>query len=331
MNSGDGRCFFMEELMVLNFVFIAVGFLLLIKGADFMVDGSVALARRAGVSELFIGLTIVAFGTSAPELAVSVQAALGKSGIAIGNVLGSNIANVALVLGFTAIFTTIAISRTTIKYEIPFVIIITVASVALLIEGDENLTIFKSIVLLCFLVIYFMYLTQMVKGDKKNEAPVLEEHEKSVYDKNITLAVIATIGGIIAVVFGGKLVVDSGTSIAKSFGVSEMLIGVTIVAIGTSLPELVTSLVAARKGKADLAVGNIVGSNILNLLLILGVTGFISPVSADRPIYFDAFFALGVIVLFYILCTKKKKIGMISGIILFTTYILYLILNVLIG
>ena len=317
--------------MVLNFVFIAIGFLLLIKGADFMVDGSVALARRAGVSELFIGLTIVAFGTSAPELAVSVQAALGKSGIAIGNVLGSNTANVALVLGFTAIFTTIAISRTTIKYEIPFVIIITVASVALLIEGDENLTIFKSIVLLCFLVIYFMYLTQMAKGDKKVKTPIMEEHEKSVYDKNITLAVIATIGGIIAVVFGGRLVVDSGTSIAKSFGVSEMLIGVTIVAIGTSLPELVTSLVAARKGKADLAVGNIVGSNILNLLLILGVTGFISPVSTDRPIFFDAFFALGVIVLFYILCTKKKKIGTISGIILFTTYILYIILNVLIG
>lgn len=322
---------FLEELMVLNFVFILIGFFLLIKGADFMVDGSIALARKAGVSELFIGLTIVAFGTSAPELAVSVQAALGKSGIAIGNVLGSNIANVALVLGFAAIFTTISISKTTIKYEIPFVIIITVASVALLIEGDENLTFFKSVVLLCFLAIYFMYLIQMARGDKKNKSTEVEEHEKTIYDKKISLAIIATIGGIIAVVFGGKLVVESSTSIAKSFGVSEMLIGVTIVAIGTSLPELVTSVVAARKGKADLAVGNIIGSNILNLLLILGISGLVSSVSADRAIYFDSFFALGVIVLFYIISVKRKKIGTFSGIVLLSTYVLYLILNIILG
>jgi cation:H+ antiporter len=317
--------------MVLNFVLILIGFVLLIKGADFMVDGSIALARRAGVSELFIGLTIVAFGTSAPELAVSVQAALGNSGIAIGNVLGSNIANVALVLGFTAIFTTVSISKTTIKYEIPFVIIITIASVALLIEGDENLTFFKSVVLLCFLAIYFMYLLQMARGDKKNKSIEIEEHEKTIYDKKISMAIIATIGGIIAVVFGGKLVVESGTSIAKSFGVSEMLIGVTIVAIGTSLPELVTSVVAARKGKADLAVGNIIGSNILNLLLILGISGLVSSVSADRAIYFDSFFALGVIVLFYIISVKRKKIGTSSGIVLLSTYILYLILNIILG
>lgn len=317
--------------MLINLLLLLVGFVFLIKGADYLIDGAVAISRKFGVSELFIGLTVVAFGTSAPELAVSIQAALKGSGIAIGNVLGSNIANIALILGVTALLATINVGKSTIRIELPFVIIISVAAGMLLLRNNSGLTRYDGIVLLCFLVIYFAYLYVMARRDRAVQSDKYEAKALSLMERKQWLAWLAAVGGIVAVVFGGDLVVRAGVSIAKIFGVSDTLIGVTIVAIGTSLPELVTSAMAGLKKKTDLAVGNIVGSNIFNLLLILGVSSLISPISADRSINQDVYFVIGISVLLLLLVLKNRKLKKFSGITLLGSYAIYIVMSIMIG
>ncbi|MBO8166347.1 MAG: calcium/sodium antiporter [Kosmotoga sp.] len=316
--------------MIANVLLLIVGFALLVKGADYLIDGSVAIARRFGVSELFIGLTIVAFGTSAPELAVSVKAAIDGSGIAIGNVLGSNVANVALILGATAIIQPLRISTSTIAKEMPFVILSTIAAGMLLLNGTMGLNRYDGVVLLCFFAIFVDYLFSMAKNDR--EIGITEEKGISHLEHKMPLAIFATLGGLAGVVFGSDLVVNSGINLARSFGVSDTLIGVTLVAFGTSLPELVTSITAGIKKKADLAVGNIIGSNIFNLLLVLGISSSISPIQTDRDITQDIIFALISIVLLLLFSgLKRKKLGRTGGIILLAFYFIYIYLSLKAG
>ena len=319
--------------MLPNLLFLAVGFVLLIKGADYLIEGSVAIAKRFGLSELFIGLTIVAFGTSAPELAVSLQAALRGSGIAIGNVLGSNVANIALILGFTAIAGNFRIAKSTMNYEIPFVIIISIAAGAMLLGNNSSLDRSDGIVLLAFFTVFIMYIFTMAGRDRKLAEVVDIESKKQVerFERNQKLAWVATIGGTVAVVFGGDLVVNSGSAIARSFGVSDMLVGATIVAFGTSLPELVTSIMAGKKSRNDLAIGNIIGSNTINLLFILGIASTVTSIRADRSVSLDVVFAVGVAILLPLLALRKKSIGKASGLLLLGVYLLYVILNVVAG
>ncbi len=319
--------------MLPNLLFLAVGFVLLIKGADYLIEGSVAIAKRFGLSELFIGLTIVAFGTSAPELAVSLQAALRGSGIAIGNVLGSNVANIALILGFTAIAGNFRIAKSTMNYEIPFVIIISIAAGAMLLGNNSSLDRSDGIVLLAFFTVFMMYIFTMAGRDRKLAEVVDIESKKQVerFERNQKLAWVATIGGTVAVVFGGDLVVNSGSAIARSFGVSDMLVGATIVAFGTSLPELVTSIMAGKKSRNDLAIGNIIGANTINLLFILGIASTVTSIRADRSVSLDVVFAVGVAILLPLLALRKKSIGKSSGLLLLGVYLLYVILNVVAG
>jgi len=319
--------------MLPNLLFLAVGFVLLIKGADYLIEGSVAIAKRFGLSELFIGLTIVAFGTSAPELAVSLQAALRGSGIAIGNVLGSNIANVAFILGLTAIVGDLRIAKSTMNYEIPFVIIISIAAGAMLLGNNSSLDRSDGIVLLAFFTVFMMYIFTMAGRDRKLAEVVDLESKKQVerFERNQKLAWFATIGGTAAVVFGGDLVVNSGSAIAKSFGVSDMLVGSTIVAFGTSLPELVTSIMAGKKSRNDLAVGNIIGSNTINLLFILGIASTVTSIRADRSVSLDVVFAAGVAIILPLIALRKKRVGKASGLLLLGVYLLYIILNVVNG
>ncbi|AKI96705.1 conjugal transfer protein TraR [Kosmotoga pacifica] len=316
--------------MIINILLLIAGFALLVKGADYLIDGSVAIARRIGVSELFIGLTIVAFGTSAPELAVSIKAAISGSGIAIGNVLGSNVANVALILGAVAIFQPLKISRSTIRKEIPFVVVASIATGMLLLSGSMALNRYDGIVLLCFFVIFVDYLFAMARDDR-----ILElEEEKAIphLEHKIGLAILATVGGLVGVVFGSDLVVKSGIELARAFGVSDTLIGVTLVAFGTSLPELVTSITAGIKKKADLAIGNIVGSNIFNLLLVLGVSSVISPIRADRDITQDIVFTLASIVFLLLLSGfRRRKLGRTGGVLLLSLYVAYIYMSLRAG
>ena len=319
--------------MIWTLVLLGSGFLLLIKGADYLIEGAVAIAKRFGLSELLIGLTIVAFGTSAPELAVSFQAALKRSGIAIGNVLGSNIANIALILGAAALISPLKVSNSTMYYEIPFIIIISAASGAMFFGRNFTLGRSDGIVLLAFFVIFMMYIFSMARQDRAiSQAVQIQEKKDTIsFGRDIKWAWIATIGGLVAVIIGGDLVVDAGSHIARSFGVSDMLIGVTIVAIGTSLPELVTSITAGRKGRNDLAVGNVIGSNIFNTLFILGASALASPLKADRPFMMDIAFNVGLSIALPLLIMKRRVLSKFSGLLLVALYTVYLLLNTIAG
>ncbi len=319
--------------MIWTLVLLGIGFLLLIKGADYLIEGAVAIAKRFGLSELLIGLTIVAFGTSAPELAVSFQAALKGSGIALGNVLGSNIANIALILGAAALISPLKVSNSTMYYEIPFIIIISAASGAMFFGRNFTLGRSDGIVLLAFFVIFMMYIFSMARQDRAGSQAVQIQEKKDTisFGRDIKWAWIATIGGLVAVIIGGDLVVDAGSHIARSFGVSDMLIGVTIVAIGTSLPELVTSITAGRKGRNDLAVGNVIGSNIFNTLFILGASALASPLKADRPFMMDIAFNVGLSIALPLLIMKRRVLSKFSGLLLVALYTVYLLLNTIAG
>ena len=319
--------------MIWTLVLLGIGFLLLIKGADYLIEGAVAIAKRFGLSELLIGLTIVAFGTSAPELAVSFQAALKGSGIALGNVLGSNIANIALILGAAALISPLKVSNSTMYYEIPFIIIISAASGAMFFGRNFTLGRSDGIVLLAFFVIFMMYIFSMARQDRaiSQAVQIKEKKDTIIFGRDIKLAWIATIGGLVSVIIGGDLVVDAGSHIARSFGVSDMLIGVTIVAIGTSLPELVTSITAGRKGRNDLAVGNVIGSNIFNTLFILGASALASPLKADRPFMMDIAFNVGLSIALPLLIMKRRVLSKFSGLLLVALYTVYLLLNTIAG
>ena len=309
--------------IVINFGLLIIGFVLLMKGADIFVDGASKIAIKMHVPEIVVGLTIVAMGTSAPEAAISITAALNNgAAISIGNVIGSNIMNIALILGLTSIIATLPIKDNTLKIEIPFVVIITII-LCLMGYFFNEISRLSALILIVLFIAFLGYLYWLSKKGVDSVEEVEELSEKDTYLRLLALIVI----GAVMIVVGSNLTVDAAKEIAKIFGISDRIIGLTIVAFGTSLPELVTSVTAARKGKTDIAIGNIVGSNIFNILFVLGISGLVSP----SPIFFDsAFLTDGVIaiiaaVLLFVLSYNKKSLNRMGGIILLAGYIIYIV------
>ena len=301
--------------LVLAIVLLVVGFVMLIKGADWFVDGAAGIAARFGIPQLVIGLTIVAMGTSAPEAAVSITAAMsGNAGITIGNVIGSNILNVLLILGVTAAITTVAVQRSTVKIEMPFMHIITIVLAVLGFTGGE-IVLWEGVVLWALFLVYLGYLFKMAKEGSSEE----EEGEMLPFWKQILMLVV----GIVCIVFGSDLTVDNATIIAEALGMDDRLIGLTIVAFGTSLPELVTSITAAKKGKADIAIGNIVGSNIFNILFVVGTTALITPVAFKLNFLIDSAVALAAGLLLWFGVMKEQKLKRPVGIMMLLAYVVY--------
>lgn len=309
-----------------QFLLLIVGFVLLMKGADVFVDGSSALASKLGVPQIVIGLTIVAFGTSAPEAAISITAGVkGSADLAVSNVLGSNIMNVLLILGIAAAITPLAVKKNTLYFEIPFVAAITGLLLLLGIKG-YSLTRVDGIILLVLLALFMVYLIYIAKKNKGEE----EEEGKKIPTWLMILYIV--LGGA-AIVGGSQLTVNSATNIAKAFGMSDRLIGLTIVAFGTSLPELITSVTAACKHKADIAIGNIVGSNIFNILFVLGATASICPVVYSRNFIVDNIMAIITMVLLFVfvIINKDKKLSRLGGIILLLSYAAYFVCFIVLG
>ncbi|MBS7130144.1 MULTISPECIES: calcium/sodium antiporter [Clostridium] len=310
----------------MDFIILIIGFFLLIKGADIFVDGASSIAKKIGIPSVIVGLTIVSLGTSAPELAVSLISSFnGNNGIAVGNVLGSNLFNTLVVLGGTAIVAPLLIKKSTIKRDYIATLVVTILTCFLifgLVPKSENmLSRISGIILLVVCVVYMFIL---VKAAKKDSVKDEENTSEIKMSKNILLSLI----GVVGIVFGGNLVVDSATNIAYALGMSEKLVGLTIVAVGTSLPELVTSIVAALKGENDIALGNVLGSNIFNLVLILGASATITPIAVSGVMIID-FIILIAVTLFIgalIFFNKKdeKRLGRLEGIILVGIYVAYL-------
>ena len=307
------------NLFVAVLVLVA-GFVLLVKGADFFVDGAVGIASRFGIPQLVIGLTIAAMGTSMPEAAVSITSALkGSAGITVGNVVGSNIINILVILGLTAVIAPIAVKKSTRNIEIPGMILITVLFLVLGYTGGEIVR-YEGVILWVVFIVYLGYLFWIAKHNKDEEEE--DEHAKKW---SLPVQLIAIVGGIAAIVFGSDLAVDGATAIAKAFGMSDRVIGLTIVAFGTSLPELVTSVTAARRGKADLAIGNIVGSNIFNILFVAGTTALITPVVFASKFIVDSIIAIAAAVLLLVcVCNKDMKLKRPAGFIMLVCYAGYL-------
>lgn len=303
-------------------VLLVVGFVMLIKGADWFVEGASKIADRFGIPQLVIGLTIVAMGTSAPEAAVSIASALkGSAEITIGNVVGSNILNVLIILGMTAVVRSVSVQKSTIMYEIPFTVFVTVLMGALGLY-DSVISRTEGIVLWLILIVYLVYLLMMAKkGQAEAKEEIMPESKTDSMLKLLLLVVI----GVVLIVFGSDVTVDAATELAKIFGMSERLIGLTIVALGTSLPELVTSVTAAIKGKADIAVGNIVGSNLFNILFVVGTTALITPVAYSANFLVDTVTAVAAMVLLWVCVLPKKKLGRPAGILMLVCYVAYFI------
>lgn len=305
--------------IVIQLLLLVVGFCLLMKGADWFVEGASAIADKFGIPQLVIGLTIVAIGTSLPEAAVSISAALkGSADITIGNVVGSNIMNILVILGLTSVICAIPVQKSTVRYEIPFVIVVT-AVLALLGLFDNTVGRIDGILLWILMGVYMVYLLKMAK---KGTAPEEKEKGKKLSVWKMLLMVVV---GAVMIVLGSDVTVDAATRLATIFGMSERFIGLTIVALGTSLPELVTSVTAAVKGKADIAMGNIVGSNIFNILFVVGITAVITPVPYGSNFLVDSLVAVGAVVLLLLCVLKGKKLTRPGGLIMLVGYAAYFV------
>ncbi|MFG6150310.1 calcium/sodium antiporter [Halobacillus sp. B23F22_1] len=313
------------------YILLVVGFGLLIKGADLFVDGSSNIARLLRVPPILIGLTIVAIGTSSPEATVSIIAALqGNAEVSLGNVVGSNIFNVTLVVGIAAFLYPLMVESETTKKEIPFVLLASGALLVLISDtklqrlSENLLTRGDGIIFLLFLSIFMYYVIEVgMKSRKESMDGAIPSNIK--WGKNTGL----TLAGLVAIIFGGDLVVDSGTSIAYDLGMSNTLVGLTIIAIGTSLPELVTSISAALKKESGIALGNVVGSNIFNILFVLGASAFISPLPVNGKIFIDVMIMIALSLLLFLFSRTHYKIGKTEGFILLAMYIIYLIYIIL--
>ena len=303
--------------LILQIVLLVVGFTMLVKGADWFVDGAAGIAVKFGIPQLVVGLTIVAMGTSAPEAAVSITGAMnGAADIAVGNVLGSNILNILIILGLTGFITNVAIQKSTLMMEMPFMMVITVVF-AVLGLNDGNVGFTEGVILWILFLVYLGYLFVLAKKGNQEE----EKQENRPIWKLVLLGVI---GGAI-VVLGADITVDAATAIAKAVGLSERFIGLTIVALGTSLPELVTSVTAAKKGNSDIAIGNIVGSNIFNILFVIGTSALIVPVIYEATFLVDAIVALAAGVVLWIATIRKKMLTRPWAITMLIGYAIYLV------
>ena len=307
--------------IVFQAILLVVGFVFLVKGADWFVDGAASIATKFGIPQLIIGLTIVALGTSAPEAAVSITAAAsGNADITIGNIVGSNILNIFIILGLTALVAPVAVQKSSLVVDIPVVIGI---SALLLVMGlDGNITRLDAGILI---VIFALYLGYLFWDAKKSIALSSETNEESEEIKNLSIpkAIFSTVIGLVLIVLGSNCVVESATFIAEKAGLSERFIGLTIVALGTSLPELFTSVTAAIKKNSDIAVGNIIGSNIFNILFVVGLSGLIIPVPFQSAFRFDAIVSTVAAILLLVFCLPKKQLGRWAGVIFLICYALY--------
>lgn len=315
----------------MEYIFLILGFILLIKGADFFVDGSSSVARILKVPTIIIGLTVVAFGTSMPELSVSVTAAIqGNNDLAVSNVLGSNIFNLLVVLGCCALVNPVQAKWSVLKKEFPFSIFIAVIllllvsdfSIAKVLEGTETFSLGRmGGILLLLLFVLFLYATVKTALSARAERTETSEEEYKVMSPIKSAVYIG--GGLAGIVWGGDLVVDNACAIAEKFGLSQTFIGLTIVALGTSLPELVTSMVAAGKGENDLAVGNVVGSNIFNILLILGLSSVITPITLEVTAVYDTLILIVSSCIVYAAAISKREIKRSEGMFFLIAYLAF--------
>lgn len=304
----------------MEYILLVVGFALLIKGADFFVEGSSSVAKSLRVPSLLIGMTIVAMGTSLPECSVSISASVaGKNGLAISNAVGSNIFNLMVVCGMCTLFCPLAVQVSTLKKEFPFSVAV---ALLLLVFGYTGMLVghLEGVILL---VVFAAFLLWMIASAKKARNSGEPEEEYVILPA--WKCVLYIVGGIIAIVIGGNMVVDSASEIAREFGMSENLIGLTIVALGTSLPELVTSVVAARKDEVDMALGNVIGSNIFNILFVLGIATAISPIAFVQENIIDILILVVMSLLVWIFAWTKKQLNRTEGIIMLLLYAAYVI------
>ena len=298
----------------MEYIWLIVGFVLLIKGADFFVDGASSIAAKLKVPSLIIGLTVVSMGTSMPEAAVSISASLsGTNDISLGNVIGSNVFNLLVVVGVSSIVLPILSDRYILIRDMPISIAITGVLCVMLIDGKLS-RLDAAVLLALFAVYMFILIRSALKN--RTEAP---DQKVLSWTKSLIFSVV----GIAAIIGGGQLVVNNAKIIAASLGMSETLIGLTVVAIGTSLPELVTSIVAAKKGDSGIAMGNVVGSNIFNILLILGLTGVIKPMTADAAFFIDSGILIAVSAMMLLFAFTKRKTGRVEGAIAVSVYLVY--------
>ena len=323
----------------MNYILLLIGFILLVKGADYFVDGSSSIAKKLRVPSLIIGLTIVAFGTSAPEASVSITAAINnQNGMAIGNVIGSNIFNLLMVLGASGIIKPLIVEKSMLSKEFPFLLLISIILVTLSLDTlffNSTINTIGRIDGLILLILFGFFLYYLISSALKNRNESYFEDESSIDIDTVNIKVIEksdsiiksiliSIIGICAVIFGGNLVVNSASNIATNLGISEQLIGLTIVSIGTSLPEFVTSVIAATKGESDLALGNVVGSNIFNILFILGASSVISPLTVDYKLIIDGIIMILSTLLVYFYAYRKNNISKLESLSLLVFYLLYL-------
>ena len=312
----------MDMSILLQFVLLIVGFVFLIKGSDFFVDGASSIASLLKIPTIIVGLTIVAFGTSAPEAAVSITSAItGNNAMAVSNVIGSNLFNILMVIGISALLGELLMEKDVLNKDLPFLVGITVLFAAFIIIG-WNVSQIEGIILL---VIFIAYVAHLIKSAKKSDNANVVEKPKFTLPYSIIFIII----GLAGIVIGGDLVVNSASDIAIAFGMSETLVGLTIVAIGTSLPELVTSLTALKKGENQLVIGNVIGSNIFNILFVLGASSAITAISLDSSMLIDVTFMVFVTVLCFIFGKTQDKFDKKEGAILVALFIAYMIFAIL--
>ena len=312
----------------MSFLILIIGFALLIKGADVFVEGASSIAKKFNVPSMIIGLTIVAMGTSAPEAAVSVTSSLaGQNDMSVANVVGSNFFNILVVLGVSSIIAKLPVQKETIKKDTPFLILVSV----LLLAFGINLKLGR-LEGLVLLVLFTYFLVNTIKSAKKSTENTSSESGESAIavetettsEISLPKTILISIIGIIGIVVGGDMVVDSATSIATAFGMSANLVGLTIVAVGTSLPEFVTSVVAIKKGETEIAIGNVIGSNVFNILLVLGLAAVINPIPMSMFAFIDIIFMVLITLLLYLFMKKKNSLVKGQGIILVVLYIGYM-------
>lgn len=316
----------------MEYVLLLIGFLILVKGADYFVEGSSEIATVLRIPPLLIGLTIVAFGTSAPEAAVSISAALkGTGDIAVGNVVGSNLFNVIFILGITAMIQPLVVERQTVIKEIPFALLGSVVLLVLiadryLIQSNALLSRGDGVILLTYFSIFLYYIFEVAKNSREQ----FELEDLDSAPVNVVKYVIYTVGGLAAIIFGGDMVVKNAIVIATALGMSETLVGLTIVAVGTSLPELITSVTAALKNKSEIAVGNIIGSNIFNIFFVLGASSIIHPIVVDSAILVDALFMIASTIILFIFSHTHSKITRGEGaafMLMYAGYMAYILIR----
>lgn len=312
----------MDFSIILQVVLLLVGFVFLIKGSDFFVDGASSIASLLKIPTIIVGLTIVAFGTSAPEAAVSITSSLaGNNAMAVSNVIGSNLFNMLMVIGIAALLGDLVMEKNVLKKDLPFLVGITILFAIFIIIG-WNISNIEGIILLIILIAYVIYL---IRDAKKSEDANKVENAKFSLPKSILLIIV----GLAGIILGGDLVVDSASYIAIAFGMSETLVGLTIVAIGTSLPELVTSITALKKGENQLVIGNVIGSNIFNILFVLGASSAISAIPLNSSMLIDVILMTAVTVLCFIFGKTQDKYDKKEGVILVTLFVIYMIFAIL--